>query len=262
MDPKKIVLEKINKIGVITFNDPENRNGITLPVVDELISCLDECEKDEGMLVVVIRGSGKVFSVGGNIKSMKKSIEAGTHRYGKVSNKIGTIFTKLRQLRKPVIASIHGAVAGGGLNVALGCDFRIATNDTKFVFAFVNLALVPDAGCVLPLVRAVGVPRVTELLLTGRTFSAVEALDWGLVNQVVLNDQLEEATMRFANKLAEGPTISYGMIKTMINRVAYTGLEMEIENAVEYQILCGRTEDHREAVAAFIEKREPIFKGR
>lgn len=262
MDLTKITLEKQAGISFITLNDPDNRNSLSGKTIDELNWCLDECGDDASVRVIILRGAGQAFSAGGNVKSMLERIESGTADYRPGIRKLGMIFSKLRNIRKPIIASIHGAAAGGGLNLALGCDFRVAADDTKFVFAFANIGLIPDVGGPLPLVKAVGVAKATELLMTGRMFSANEALDWGLVNEIVPLDQLEAATMKLATKLANGPTVAYGCIKAMINRSAYAELSMELDCEAEYQALCSKTEDHKEGITAFVEKRKPVFKGR
>jgi 2-(1,2-epoxy-1,2-dihydrophenyl)acetyl-CoA isomerase len=260
---EKLSYEQKNGIGLITLNDPENRNIISGVIVDELEQCLDACAENPDVRVIVLKGAGKAFSAGGNINRMKERIDAGRYaEYGTGIRKLSRIVVRLRNIRKPIIAAIHGAAAGGGLNLALACDFRIAADDTKFVFAFVNIGLVPDVGGPLPLVRIAGVARATELLMTGRRFTAREASDWGLINEAVPLEELEEATMKLAAKLSQGPTLSYGCIKAMINRVAFSGLELELDNEAEYQVLCAGSEDHKEGVNAFLEKRIPVFKGR
>lgn len=266
MELKTMLLEKSDGIAFITFNDPKHRNVVSSETAAELEWCLDDCSDDPKVRVIVLRGAGEFFSAGGNINTMKERVDIASteayEAYGNGIRKLGKVVMRIRNIRKPVIASMHGAAAGGGLNLALGCDLKIAAEDTKFVFAFVNIGLIPDVGGPLPLIRAIGVPRATELMMTGRRFSAQEAYEWGLINEVVPADQLEAATMKLAAKLAKGPTKSYGYIKAMVNRVAYSGLELELDNEAEYQVLCAQTEDHKEGVYAFLEKRKPVFKGR
>jgi enoyl-CoA hydratase/carnithine racemase len=131
---------------------------------------------------------------------MLDRLDSRTADYRPGIRKLGNVVLKLRTIRKAVIASIHGAAAGAGFNLALGWDFRIAAEDTKFVFAFVNIGLIPDAGGPLALVRIMGVAKATELLMTGKLFTAKEALEWGLVNEVTTSDQLEAATLKLATK--------------------------------------------------------------
>jgi len=261
MEAPKVILTKQDSIGYITLNDPENRNVLAAATADTMVALLDECDHDPDVRVVVLRGEGPAFSAGGNVKSMLERLDAGTADYRPGIKKLGTAFIKIRTIRKPVIAAIHGAVAGGGLNLALGCDFRIAAEDTKFVFAFVNIGLIPDVGGPLPLVRILGVAKATELLMLGKLFTAQEAREWGLVNEVVPAGDLAAATLKLATKLANGPTQAYGCIKAMINRVAFDDLDLEIEIEATYQAQCSKTHDHREGVSAFVEKRKPRFTG-
>lgn len=262
LEKNKVILEKQDGIGFISLNDPENRNSLMAQTVLELNACLDNCAYDSSVRVIVLRGKGEFFSAGGNVKSMLERVDAGTADYRPGIRNLGLTFGKLREIRKPVIASMQGAAAGGGLNLALGCDFRIAAADTKFVFAFVNIGLIPDCGGALPLVNMVGVARATELLMLGRTFSAQDAHEWGLLNEVVPVDNLEAATLKLATKLANGPTTSYGCIKAMINRNVYDRMSLEIDEETQCQDLCSKTADHREGIMAFVEKRKPIFIGR
>lgn len=260
---EKIICEKQDGIAIITLNDPNNRNTISGSLVEELAACLDSCSDDAETRVIVIRGAGGNFSAGGNINVMKERIDQGRHEeFRPGMRKLGAVASKIRTIRKPIIASIEGAAAGGGLSIALLCDFRVASADAKFIFAFVNIGLIPDCAGLLPLVKIVGAAKATELLMTARLFSGQEAFDMGLVNEAAPADQLEEATLKLARKLAQGPTLAYGRIKALINRTTFSDLELELDNEMEYQLLCAQTEDHKEGIDAFLEKRKPIFQGR
>lgn len=263
MDFTKIIYEKKDGIGFITLNDPENRNAISHSVIsDEFEQCIDDCSIDPIVRVVILRGAGVCFSAGGNVKHMITGFDKGEFDYGPQDRKWGIIIAKIRTIRKPVIASLHGSVAGGALSLALACDFRIAAEDTKFIFAFVNLGLVPDMGGAFTLVKMLGVAKATELMMTAKLFSGKEACAWGLVNEAVSPDQLEETTMTLANKLAKGPTLAYGAIKAMVNQVSFGGFDLFIDTEAEYQQMLSYTVDHREGVSSFLEKRKPIFKAR
>lgn len=258
-----IIFEKKDGIGFITLNDPENRNAVTHSFInDELEQCIDDCSNDPSVRVVILRGAGACFSAGGNVKKMEAGFDKGGYEYGPEDRKWGIIIAKIRTIRKPVIASLHGSVAGGALCLALACDFRIAAEDTKFIFAFVNLGLVPDLGGAFTLVKMLGVAKATELMMTAKLFSGKEACAWGLVNEAVSPDQLEETTMKLANKLALGPTLAYGAIKAMVNRVSFGGFDLFVDTEAEYQQMLSHTDDHREGVSAFLEKRKPFFKAR
>jgi len=259
---EKIIFEKQDGIGIITLNDPANRNTISGSIVGELGCCLDDCSDDPEVRTIVLRGEGKVFSAGGNINVMKRRIEEGKyHEFGPAMKKLAIVIEKLRNIRKPIIASVQGAAAGGGLGMIMFCDFRIVAEDAKLVFPFTNLGLIPDCGATLALLRMIGVAKTTELLMTSKLLSGKEAYEWGIVNQSVPAEKLNETTQNFAKTLAKGPTIAYGRLKTMINRLAFEGLDFQLENEAEYQELCARSEDHKQGVYAFIEKRKPVFKG-
>lgn len=262
MSFEKIIFEKKEGIGFITLNDPDNRNAVSGSIVPELARCFDECTDDPEVRAVVLRGAGKFFSAGGNIQSMQERIDKGITDFRPPSRNLAAVAVKIRNIRKPVIASIQGAAAGAGLSLAMACDFRIMAEDAKCVFAFVNLGLIPDGGALFSLAKAVGTPRATELLMTAKMFTGQEAFEWGLATKAVPADELEEATMKLVNKLAKGPTTAYGLIKTMLNRVEMGGLELQLDNEAEYQSICAATDDFKEGVRSFFEKRRPVFQGR
>ena len=260
---EKIIFENRDGVGIITLNDPANRNTISGSIVPEIAQCLDDCSDNQQVRAIVIRGAGPAFSAGGNINVMKNRIETGNFDDVAPSmRRLGLVVAKMRNIRKPVIASVHGAAAGGGFSLILHCDFRIVTEDAKFVLPFVNLGLIPDCGGILPLLRMIGIAKTTELLMTAKLLKGNEAYEWGLANQAVPADKLEEATMKFAKKLANGPTLAYGNIKVMINRLAYEGFDWQLENESEIQQLLFKSDDHKEGAFSFLEKRKPAFKGK
>jgi len=263
MDYTKLLLTREDGIAVIMLNSPENLNSLTSGgMLDQLIQCLDDYADDDSVKVIIITGAGRAFCSGGDISGMKKGVEAGTRRPREIARRLGDLALRIRNLRKPIIASVRGPAAGAGCNLALACDFRIVTEKAYFLEAFVKIGLIPDMGGTFFLVKHVGVSRATELLMTARPLKAPEAFEWGLVNRIVPDDQLEAETLAFARTLASGASKTYGYIKAMINRAAFQGLELGLDDEVEYQYLCGATEDFREGISAFLEKRPPSFKGR
>jgi Enoyl-CoA hydratase/carnithine racemase len=262
MELTKIILEKKDGIAFITLNDPQNRNACGGAMDQELGWCLDDCNANPAVRVIVLRGAGENFSAGGNIKNMRKAFDEGGSDYGVSARRHAAIIAKFRTTRKPIIASIHGSVAGGGLSYALACDFRLAAEDTKFVFAFSRIGLVPDMGASFTLVKMLGPAKATELLMTAKPFTGKKAEEWGLVNEAVAEDKLEEVTIKFARNLAEGPTLAYEGIKALINKVSYEGLDIQMDNEAVYQKVLSFSQDHKEGVIAFLEKRKPVFKGR
>ncbi|GAA0182810.1 enoyl-CoA hydratase-related protein [Clostridium sediminicola] len=262
MEFQKIKYSQSNGIAYIKLNSPKNLNALDEPILDDLMVALDMCTEDETVKVVVISGDGESFSAGGDIGMMLKGLESGEQKLGASVRKVGIAALKIRNLRKPVIASVHGPVAGAAFNFALLCDFRIAAENSKFIQAFVNIGLVPDMGGTFLLTRMLGAARATELIMTGRTVSAEEALSLGLVDQVVPLEKLEEVTLKFAQKLSALPSIALGKMKALVNRTAFFGFENDFDNETEYQVQCTNTEDFKEGIRAFAEKRKPNFQGK
>lgn len=261
MNFENVFFEEKDKVGYIALNNPDNMNPITVNVVKDFIECLNYCEKDNDIRAIVIRGSGGNFSAGGNIKNMKEKLDNHQNEVKVGIRAAGELIMRIKTINKPTIAWIEGAVAGVGLSIAMACDFSIADQKSKFVFAFVNIAYVPDGGLTYLLTKAVGTVKATELLMSGRKLSGAEAKDWGIITEAVPTDTLEQTVNNYINKYSNGPTKTYGYIKTLINRVSYSELNACMQNEVEAQYMCSLTEDHREALTAFIEKRKPVFKG-
>ena len=178
-----------------------------------------------------------------------------------VRERLNPLVARIRLMDKPVVASINGVVAGGSVGMALMCDMRIAAESASFINAFINIGLVPDLGCTLMLPRLVGYARAMELACTGRKVEVDEALQMGLVNHVVRDELLRAATQDFAQKLAELPTRAIGLTKRALS-AGWTGdLASQLELEAALQSEAARTHDHREGIAAFLEKRSPQFKG-
>lgn len=261
MDFENVLFEEKDKVGYIVLNNPKNMNPITVDVMKDLTECLNYCEKNDSIRAIVIRGSGGNFSAGGNIKNMKEKLDNNKNevKYGIRAG--GEFIMRLKTINKPTIAWIEGAAAGVGISIAMACDFSIADEKSKFVFATVNIAYVPDGGLTYLLTKAVGTVKATELLMSGRKLNGAEAKDWGIITEAVPADKLENTVNDCIKKYSNGPTKTYGYIKTLINKVSYSELNACMQNEVEAQYMCSLTEDHREALTAFIEKRKPIFKG-
>lgn len=263
MNTEHTIFEEKDSVGYITMNNPENMNPITVDVTEALTKYLNYCEKTESVRAIVIRGSGGNFSAGGNVKKMKEKLDNNINtevKYG--IRAIGDLIIRLKTINKPTIAWIQGAVAGSGLSIAMACDFTIADEASKFVFAFVNIGYVADGGLTYLLTKAIGTVKTTDLLMSGRKLTGAEARDWGIITEAVSSDNLEETVNKYIKRYSNGPTKTYGNIKTLINRVCFSELNACMQNEVEAQYMCSLTEDHKEAVTAFVEKRKPVFKGR
>ncbi len=259
---KYVDFEEKEGIGFITMNNPEKMNAFTMEGANSLTRCLNYCSDSETVKAVVIRGANKNFCGGGDIKGMKYKVENNCceTRPGLRAN--NEVIKAALNCTKPIVAWIEGACAGGGVSLSLACDITIAQEDSKFVFAFVNIGFVPDMGSNLLLARAVGKVKATELVMLGNRFTGKEAAEWGIITKAVPAEQLEAEVMKVAKKLANGPTMAYARMKKLINRVQYENLENVMANEAEYQQQLCLSEDHAEAIHAFFEKRRPNFQGR
>ncbi len=262
MEFKKINYSVDQGIASIEMNSPHNLNALDEPMLDDLMAALELIEADPSVRVGVISGKGKGFSAGGDIGVMYQGIKTNRLDFGGSIEKAGRVSLKIKQLPKPVIASVHGPVAGAGFNIALACDFRIAAENANFIQAFVNIGLVPDAGGAYLLTRALGVAKATELIMTGKPVSAHQAYALGLVNEVVDMDMVKGATEKFAQKLAYGPSLSYAGMKKLIFESEYKDFETYIMEEVKQQVVCGESEDFKEGITAFVEKRRAEFQGK
>lgn len=255
---KKIEYSVNGGVASIVLNSPKNLNAFDEDMIDDVTAALDQCAADAAVKVVVISGAGKGFSAGGDLNMLS----SGTVDFGSEIQKAGQIALKLRTLPKPIIAALHGPVAGAGANIALGCDFRIASEDAKFVQAFVNIGLVPDAGGLYLLTRVLGVARATDLTMSGRPVDAQEALAIGMVNKVVPREALEEQVAKFAARMAAGPALAYAGIKALVFESEFKDFETYLKQEEAHQVRCGGSQDFKEGVAAFMGKRKPNFQGK
>jgi len=262
MEFSKIKYSVTEGIASIVLDTPRSLNAITSPLLDDLMAALDICTADENVKAVVISGEGDSFSAGGDIRMMRQGLEGDRSELNDTARKVGLAALRIRNIRKPVIAAVKGATAGAGVNLALACDFRIAADNTKLIQAFVNIGLIPDTGGTFLLTRMLGAARATELIMTGRPVAAPEALELGIVNQVVPLADLEKTALAMAQKFAQGPSLALGNMKALVNRAAFQGFENFLENETEYQIQCSQTEDFQEGIKAFTERRKPNFRGK
>lgn len=257
-----VLLEREGSVATILLNNPENYNPVTVDTMAYLCDALELCEQDNDIRVVVLRGAGGNFSAGGNVKAMKERLDKGINTTKAGIRAGGEFIMRLKTLSKPTIAWIEGAAAGVGCSMAMACDFSIAAEESKMVFAFVNIGFVPDGGIVYMLQKAVGTAKTTELLMSGQKFTGSQAAGWGIITKAVPADQLEETVQKYIQKYANGPSVAYGQIKHLINQNCYRELNACMQNEVYAQYICSNSDDYREAVTAFTEKRKPVFTGK
>lgn len=264
MELNKIQYTVEDGVGIISMNYMKNLNAIDSQMADELIYVVDAAEKDPAVKVVVIKGTEKAFSAGGDIGYFYKLIQdGGDVNMDDLIAKVGVVTDGMKKMRKLVIASVSGAAAGAGFSLALSADFMICAENAKFIMAFVNLGLVPDTGGTYLLAKSIGAARALELCATGRPLSAAEAKEAGLAYQVVPKEELEAATMKFAAKLAAGPLISYKNMKKQMYEACYKDYADYLSQCeIPTQRECAASMDFQEGVKAFMEKRKAVFEGR
>jgi 2-(1,2-epoxy-1,2-dihydrophenyl)acetyl-CoA isomerase len=248
-------------IYTITLNRPEVYNAFNEQMTTDLQSAFKEAAKNDEIRVVILTGEGKAFCSGQDLKDAptgggKRSLRDSLER------RYNPLIRAMRNLPKPIIASINGVAAGAGCSLALACDYRICSNSAKLIEVFVRIGLVPDSGSSWFLVKYLGIAKAFELAATGRDIPADEAEELGLVNKVVSAEELKEETLKIAKTFASGPTKAYGYIKKMMDRAANMSLEEALDYEVYMQEAAGRTEDYANAVAAFREKKKAEFKGK
>lgn len=250
----EIRIEKKEELGIITLNKPA-MNILATKMLIELEDSLNEFETDEQVRAVVITGE-KNFCAGANIKELKEKHPEEAEVFSRLGHKV---FNQVENMGKPVVAAVSGYALGGGCELALACDIRIASESAKLGLPEVNIGLIPGFGGTQRLTRLVGIGKAKELILTGKIIDAKEAEYIGLVNKVVKDEELMGKAEEVAQVLAEKSPITVKIAKSLINRnqEIKKGLEMEIVSFSE----CFASEDHMEGINAFLEKRKPNFKG-
>ena len=265
MSPSIVEYQSENHIATITMNDPKTLNAFSTPLKNAMMEALDKADKDADVRVIVLQGSNNNFSSGGHIGEMLENgmdSEALSNKLNFMVGEVAEISLKLRNIHKPIIAKLEGAVAGAGMNLALTCDFRIAADNAKFVQAFVNIGLIPDAGGIYLLNQLIGVAKTTEMVMLGDKLKAEDMARLNLVNDVVSSDELDASVLALATRLSSLPGKALASMKHMINTHAYMGLNEALDMEVHQQTMLAKTEDFKEGITAFMEKRKPVYQGK
>lgn len=259
-----IVLQDLDRgLLTITMNRPDRRNALNQDMIRGLVEAAHRAKDDPDVRAVLLKGAGGTFCVGGDVKSMAAA-GAPPPLEQKVANlRRGMEVSRiLHQMPKPVVAQIDGAAAGAGLSMALACDLRVAGASAKITTAFAKVGLSGDFGGTYFLTHLIGAAKARELYLISPVLTADQAQALGIISRVVPDAEVESATRELALSLAQGPTVTLGYIKTNINNAETLSLEACFDGEALHHSRCAETADHKEAAAAFVEKRAPMFQGR
>jgi 2-(1,2-epoxy-1,2-dihydrophenyl)acetyl-CoA isomerase len=252
-------------VAVLTLNRPDRLNALSGPMLDALLEALPRLAADATVGAVVLTGAGRGFCAGGDVKAMAEGREfAGTSMEEKalgLRSKM-EVSRLLHEIPTPTIAMVRGAAAGAGLSMALACDLRVAAESARFATAFARVGYSGDFGGSWFLTQLVGTAKARELYYTAEIVDARQALALGLVNRVVPDETLEDAVMTLARTLAHGPRVALSYMKRNMNAAETQPLAQCLDLEAMHHTRTGFTEDHKEAARAFVEKREPVFKGR
>jgi 2-(1,2-epoxy-1,2-dihydrophenyl)acetyl-CoA isomerase len=256
-----IELKIENKIAFITLNRPEVFNSFNREMALRLQSTLDACEANDAVRAIVLSGNGKAFCAGQDLKEVTDpELNPGFKKI--LDEHYNPIITRIRAIKKPIIAAINGVAAGAGANIALACDIVVAHEKVSFIQAFSLIGLVPDSGGTFFLPRLIGFQKALALAMLGDKISAEEAEKMGMIYKVIPLESFEEEVNALALKLANMPTKALGMIKELFNKSMANTLENQLALESKLQIEAAQSDDYAEGVSAFIEKRKPNFKGK
>jgi len=255
-----ILLKIENKIAFVTLNRPEVFNSFNREMALSLQSTLDTCEIKDEVRAIILTGNGKAFCAGQDLKEVTDpDLNPGFKKI--LEEHYNPIITKIRSIKKPIICAVNGVAAGAGANIALACDVVVAHEKVSFIQAFSLIGLVPDSGGTYFLPRLIGFQKASALAMLGDKVSAEEAERLGMIYKLIPLESFEEEVQRLALKMAKMPTKALGLIKELFNQSMTNDLESQLALESKSQIEAAQSEDYKEGVAAFIEKRKPNFKG-
>ncbi|MBU3917430.1 enoyl-CoA hydratase/isomerase family protein [bacterium] len=261
MNYETLLFEKEDGLAIVTLNRPKAKNALSFQLKDELAVAFDEIEKDDDIKVVILTGGKDAFSAGADIKE-RSIVQQTQPEFYFVQRKSHEFYSRIENFEKPIIAAISGVAVGGGCELSLVCDLRIASETARFGLPEVKLGVIPAAGGTQRLPRLIGETRAKEMIYTGDFINAEEALSIGLVNKVHAVDRFLEEAKVLAQKLAENPPLAVKFAKRAVN----AGMQMDLKSALDYETYCAAllasSEDRIEGFMAFVEKRKPVYKGR
>jgi 2-(1,2-epoxy-1,2-dihydrophenyl)acetyl-CoA isomerase len=256
-----VLYEAKGAVAHVTLNRPEQMNAMNIDLIDGLAAAMDKARSPE-VRAVVLKANGRCFCAGGDIRKFNEFIEQGTTIPEAMPDRLHEMVEIMRDLEKPILASVHGPAAGAGAPLALACDLVIAAEEAVFNFAYARIGLTPDGSSTYFLPRHVGMKKAAEIFMTIPTYTAKEAMELGLINWVVPAAELSSKTEAIANQLSEGPTAAFGRLKKLLNATYDNTLHDQL--ALETKMICdsSTTADFREGIRAFLSKKTPQFTGK
>lgn len=257
----KVLLAVADGVATITLNRPEVLNALDGEMMIRLRAVAEDVQADETVRAVLLRGAGPAFASGGDVGLFHSRLEDMPRLTVSLGRELQFAMLALRRTGKPVVARVHGAVAGAGMSLLAAADLAIAAGDTRFSLAYASIGTSPDGGATWFLPRLMGYKKAMELALMPDPIDAGTARALGLVNWVCPEAELDGEVARILARLADGPTIAYGETKALMNRSFDNTLETHLEAELQAFARCARTADFREGVSAFVERRKPVFKG-
>lgn len=258
---KSILLDIDKNIATLTLNRPEVFNSFNREMALRLQDLLDQCEKDKDIRAIVIIGAGRAFGAGQDLKEVTDdTLNPGFKKI--LDEHYNPIIRRIRLIDKPIIAAVNGVAAGAAANIALACDIVLASSEASFIQAFSKIGLIPDSGGTYFLPRLIGFQKASALAMLGDKVSAEEAERLGMVYKVIPAAEFKSEVSRTAEKLANMPTRALGMIKHLFNHSMSNDLVVQLDMESKFQIEAAQSEDYKEGVNAFLEKRQPNFKGK
>lgn len=254
-----LIISMVNGVCKLKLNRPDVFNSFNKDLAMALQNALDDCEKDPKIRAIVITGEGKAFCAGQDLA--EATDPNGPPLKSIVKDHYNPIITRLRSIEKPIIAAVNGVAAGAGANIALACDIVIAKESASFIQAFSKIGLIPDSGGTFFLPRIVGIQKALALMMTGDKVMAKEAEAMNMIYKYVADDDFEEEVTKFTEKIARMPTRGFGLTKKAVNATWTNTLEQQLDLEGKLQTEAGETNDFKEGVNAFMEKRKPEFTG-
>ncbi len=256
-----LLLSVKEHIATISFNRPKAMNTFDKVMADELEAITDQVRLDQSIRAVLLNGAGELFMAGGDIRYFYAQLEKMPAGVMKIVRTLNASILNLMRMPKPVLASVHGSVAGVGISLMLACDLAIAADNTKFTLAYSGIGVSPDGGAAFNLPRLVGAKKALEWIFLSDIFEAQTALDHGLINWMVTPNKLEEETQKVIHRLAQGPTQTYANAKRLVNESWQNSIETHLENEGKSFEACSVTADFKAGITGFLKKNKPEFVG-